>query len=77
MRGLAFGEKPILGDCKGNRIRCLLNGKELIPPLTDNSFSAGKIGFWTKSDSIAYFVDTKLTYVPRESFPGPQKKSKT
>lgn len=54
-------------DCKGNRIRCLLNGQELIPPLTDNSFSAGKIGFWTKSDSVAYFVDTKVTYTPRES----------
>jgi len=54
-------------DCKGNRIRCLLNGQELIPPLNDNSFNAGKIGFWTKSDSVAYFVDTKLSYTPRES----------
>ncbi|MCI0535590.1 MAG: DUF1080 domain-containing protein [Verrucomicrobiales bacterium] len=54
-------------DCKGNRIRCLLNGQELIPPLNDNSFSSGKIGFWTKSDSVAHFVDTKLTYTPRES----------
>jgi hypothetical protein len=54
-------------ECKGNRIRCLLNGKELIPPLSDNSFSAGKFGFWTKSDSVAYFVDTKLIYTPRES----------
>jgi hypothetical protein len=51
--------------CKGNQIRCLLNGKELIPPLTDNSFSAGKIGFWTKSDSVSYFIDTKIDYTPR------------
>jgi hypothetical protein len=54
-------------DCKGNRISCLLNGKELIPPLNDNSFAAGKIAFWTKSDSIAYFGETKITYTPHET----------
>jgi len=53
-------------ECKGNQIRFLLNGRELIPPLTDNSFSSGKIAFWTKSDSVSYFTDTKLTYTPRE-----------
>ena len=52
-------------ECKGNQIRCLLNGKELIPLLTDNSFSAGKIAFWTKSDSVSYFADTKINYRPR------------
>jgi hypothetical protein len=55
-------------DCKGNQIRCFLNGKELIPALTDNSFSGGKIGFWTKSDSVSYFVDTKINYTPRVPF---------
>lgn len=54
-------------ECKGNRIRCLLNGKELIPPLMDNSFSSGKIGFWTKSDSVSYFADTRIVYTPREA----------
>jgi len=54
-------------ECKGNRIRCLLNGQELIPPLNDNSFSVGKVGFWTKSDSVAYFVDTRIVYTPRET----------
>lgn len=53
-------------ECKGNQIRCLLNGKEIIPLLTDNSFSAGRIAYWTKSDSISYFTDTKISYVPRE-----------
>ncbi len=52
-------------ECKGNQIRCALNGKELIPMLTDNSFSAGKIGFWTKSDAVSYFVDTKINFTPR------------
>jgi hypothetical protein len=54
-------------ECKGNRIRCLLNGKEIIPPLTDSSFTSGKIGFWTKSDSVSYFADTKIVYTPHES----------
>ncbi len=52
-------------ECKGNQIRCLLNEKEVIPPLTDNSFSAGKIAFWTKSDAVSYFADTRITYKPR------------
>jgi hypothetical protein len=55
-------------DCRGNQIRCLLNGKEAMPVLTDNSFVAGKIGFWTKSDAVSYFVDARVTYTPREPF---------
>ena len=53
-------------ECKGNQIRCLLNGKELIPLLTDYSFARGKIGFWTKSDSVSYFTDAKIVYTRRE-----------
>ena len=55
-------------ECKANQIFCWLNGKDLIPPLTDTSFAYGKIGFWTKSDSVSYFVDTKIDYVPRVPF---------
>lgn len=54
-------------ECKGNRIRSQLDGRELFPVLTDYSFNAGKVGFWTKSDSVAYFCDARLTYTPRES----------
>lgn len=54
-------------ECKGNQIRCLFNGKEIIPPLTDNSFAFGKLGFWTKSDSISHFADARVTYTPRET----------
>jgi hypothetical protein len=54
-------------DCKGNRITCQLDGKELIPTLTDNSFAAGKIAFWTKSDSVACFGDTKIVFTPHET----------
>jgi hypothetical protein len=53
-------------ECKGNQIRCSLNGREVIPTMTDTSFSHGKFGFWTKSDSVAYFVDTRIVYKPRE-----------
>jgi hypothetical protein len=54
-------------ECKGNAIRCLLNGKELITA-TDkvNPFTSGKIGFWTKSDAVSYFADARLVYKPHE-----------
>lgn len=54
-------------ECKGNAVRCLLNGKELITATdTVNPFNSGKVGFWTKSDSVSYFTDAKLVYKARE-----------
>lgn len=54
-------------DCKDNRIRALLDGKELINRAdTVDPLKSGKIGFWTKSDSVSYFADTKIEYTPRE-----------
>lgn len=53
-------------ECKGNTVRCLFNGKEVIPPAIDYSFAQGKIAFWTKSDSISYFSDTRIDYVPHD-----------
>jgi hypothetical protein len=53
-------------ECTGNHIHCLFDGKEIIPLLGDNSFSSGKIGFWTKSDSVGYFTDGKVTSQSRE-----------
>ncbi|MCL5097226.1 MAG: DUF1080 domain-containing protein [Candidatus Omnitrophica bacterium] len=53
-------------ECKGNRLRFQLDGKQPIPDATDYSFTSGKIGFWTKSDSVSYFVDTRIQYTPRE-----------
>ncbi|MEP6662454.1 MAG: family 16 glycoside hydrolase [Verrucomicrobiota bacterium] len=49
-------------QCKGNQIHCLLNGQEVIPMLTDNSFARGQIGYWTKSDSVSYFADGKVVF---------------
>jgi hypothetical protein len=53
-------------ECRANQIRCLLNGRELFPVLTDNSFLDGYIGFWTKSDAVSHFADPRITYTPRE-----------
>jgi hypothetical protein len=55
-------------QCEANKIRCFLNGKQVIPDLTDNSFNQGKLGFWTKSDSVSYFTNAKVVYTPREIF---------
>jgi hypothetical protein len=51
-------------QCQGNQITCSLDGQSM-PPLQDNTFPAGKIGFWTKSDAISYFGDTTIDYTPR------------
>jgi hypothetical protein len=53
-------------QCRGNEIRCSLNGKDAIPTLKDSTFGRGKIGFWTKSDSVSYFGNTRIVYTPRE-----------
>lgn len=55
-------------ECKGNQIRCSFDGKEVIPTVTDNTFSAGKIALWTKSDSVSYFTDIRIAYTPHERF---------
>jgi hypothetical protein len=55
-------------ECKGIQIRCLLNGKELINVEDKrNPFISGKVGYWTKSDSVSYFADTRIVYTPHEA----------
>jgi hypothetical protein len=44
----------------------LLDGKEALPTFSDNTFSSGKVAYWTKSDAVSYFTDTKIVYTPRE-----------
>lgn len=51
-------------QCEGNRITCGLDGQLVMPPLQDDTFTSGKIGFWTMSDSLTYFGDTTITYKP-------------
>jgi hypothetical protein len=52
-------------ECQANSIRCLLDGKEVVN-VTDkaNALTSGKVGFWTKSDSVSYFTDTRIVYKP-------------
>ena len=41
---------------------------EFLPWIKERTFSAGKIAYWTKSDSISYFTDTRIIFTPRETF---------
>lgn len=54
-------------QCKGNEIQCRLNGTNAFPSLRDNSFTSGKVGFWTAEDTVAYFADTRVVYTPKEN----------
>lgn len=48
-------------ECAGNRIICYYDGVKRIEA-TDGTFKdAGKIGLWTKADSVTYFDDLKAT----------------
>lgn len=53
--------------CRGHQIDTWLDGVELLPTLTDASFQAGRIGFMTKSDTIAQFGDLHIEYRPLKS----------
>jgi hypothetical protein len=50
--------------CEGNRITCWLDNALVMPPLQDDTFDSGKVGFWTKSDSLTHFGDTTIMYTP-------------
>jgi hypothetical protein len=52
-------------QCQGNQFMFWLDGGLVMPPLNDNTFDEGKIGFWTMSDAVSYFGDTTITYTPR------------
>lgn len=52
-------------QCEGNQINIFYDDQLVMPPLGDNSFAEGKVGFWTKSDSVSYFSDTVVNYTPR------------
>ena len=52
-------------QCRGNQITCRLDDRLVMPPLQDNTFAGGKVGFWTKSDAVSYFCDPVIEYTPR------------
>ena len=49
-------------EVKGNHIRCFLNSK-LVVEATDDTFKAGKIGLWTKADSVTCFDNVQVNMV--------------
>jgi hypothetical protein len=66
-------------ECSGSKLRALLNEKEAIPWTEPNLilfpdgsgkgvFPVGKVAFWTKADSVAYFADSRIEFSPREPF---------
>lgn len=74
MRGPAIGPtvdiptnvwQELTIECRGTVIRAALNGRPILPELNDSSFSAGRIAFWTKSDSQVRFADARISYTPR------------
>jgi hypothetical protein len=54
-------------EAKGTQFTCWYDGKLAIPPINNPHYAAGKIGLWTKSDSVSYFTDLHITYRPREA----------
>ena len=46
-------------EVSGNHIRGFLNGKQVVEA-TDNTFKAGKIGLWTKEDSVTCFDNASI-----------------
>jgi len=54
-------------ECEGARILGSLDGTNAIKLIDASGNRPGKIGFWTESDSVSYFTDTRITYPERES----------
>jgi len=47
-------------ECVGNHITCYYDGQKKIDATDDTFKDAGKIGLWTKADSVTYFDDLKV-----------------
>jgi hypothetical protein len=48
------------GFAEGTKLRVVFDGKEILSS-EDSTFSAGKVGLWTKADSITSFDDFEAT----------------
>ena len=47
--------------CVGNQITCFFDGKQEIQATDETFKESGKIGVWTKADSVTYFDDLSVT----------------
>ena len=57
----------LLVEWKDKRLRAVLDGKHALPVQEEKLDHNGKIAFWTKSDSLTYFAETRIVYRPRET----------
>jgi len=48
-------------ECVGNKIICYYDGQKKIEATDDTFKDAGKVGLWTKADSLTYFDDLIVT----------------
>jgi hypothetical protein len=48
-------------EAVGNKITCYYDGSKKIEATDDTFKNAGKVGLWTKADSVTYFDDLKVT----------------
>jgi Domain of Unknown Function (DUF1080) len=48
-------------EAVGNKIVCYYDGAKKIEATDDTFKDAGKVGLWTKADSVTYFDDLKVT----------------
>ena len=48
-------------ECIGNKIICYYDNEQKIEATDDTFKDAGKIGLWTKADSVTYFDDLRVT----------------
>ena len=48
-------------ECVGNKIICYYDGVKKIEATDETFKDAGKVGLWTKADSVTYFDDLKVT----------------
>jgi hypothetical protein len=48
-------------QCVGNKITCYYDGEMKIESTDDTFKEAGKIGLWTKADSVTYFDDLRVS----------------
>lgn len=47
-------------ECVGNKITCFFDNEKKIEATDDTFKDAGKVGLWTKADSVTYFDDLKV-----------------
>jgi len=48
-------------ECVGNKIVCYYEGAKKIEATDDTFKEAGKVGLWTKADSVTYFDDLRVS----------------